>query len=336
MQSATVRKLIPASPSVECTYQLSCRLDPQKYADVFGRFQAARRQCLLWIQRRTQKELNRKLPLRSFDGDGFEIAYPGQLYGAVSAPDLDCWAGRMEHNDDRVPTRNWTADVALRRTGKDVLFITRLLCTTSASVPDPILPTTPGFVRALADCVGLQSSLAINGKPWFLRNESDLDAFQLALTDPLRSLPITLLTEAADKWAFKVDGFVLHPERLAENLLGCFVVAMPRELGYAWTSRVGKLWSAFGGSVRTFRPGIDLAKDNPFHHPLVQVPDIVSWEYNGVLSTETLRGENAFCEFLKEKAFQAASRTPLDGGVNLLYRYLKSHNLRAKSPTKMI
>lgn len=338
MELISPPKSAPRTRKVHGTYQLSATLESERVPDVDQRFNKARVTALRWMNRRLKTELGFSLPQVAWEGENFEIDKHGQLYAAVALPDLELWTCRIEHHDQRVAARTWTVDLALRRTGASVILLQRTLCT-SPSNCDHFAPlTVPRVIRDFAAELGLRDVLPITPNPWFLQSGGDLDLLQLALADPHRLLPVVMLTETEDnpRYSYKVDRFVLDPSKIADDLLGlAHVVVMPRMLGFEWTNRVGKPWTAFNGAIRTFRPTLDFANDDPYRHPLAKLDDIVMWEYDGVLSNgNVLRSEAGFQAFLKEKMFQTVASRPLRQEDTLFYRYAKMRALSERNAAK--
>jgi len=239
LQNTTERQHRQSPRIVECTYQISYNLGADKTPDPAARFESARNLCLQWIGRRLKRELGIRIPAPAFEGKAFEIDRHGQFYGAAPVESLNLWTARLEHDDSNVPTRTRSVDLALRRVGPGVIFILRCLCSTNSSVDAPAVPTLPRIVRDLADGLGAREVLAIDGKPWILSTESDLDGLQLALEDSGRRLPLVMLTEVNEQpRGFGVSRFVLDPAGLATDLLGlAYVCVMPRDLGFTWAAR---------------------------------------------------------------------------------------------------
>jgi hypothetical protein len=333
MSSPTpIPKTIPSrSRTVQGTYQLSSTLGSEQIPDVAKRFQEARSLALWWMNRRLRRELGRGIPPPAWQGESFDIDQHGQMYAAITVEDLDVWTCRMEHDDPRVPARTWSVDLALRKVGSEVILVVRTLCVSPAACVEPVPLTVPRVVRDVVATVGLNDVLPISAKPWKLKASDDLETLELLLSDSARSLPVVLLTETDPEsmgGTFKVDRFVLDPTVVAADLIGlAHVVVMPRDLGFEWTDRMGKPWSAFNGAVRTYRAGLSFSNDDPYRHPLAKLDDIVLWEYQENFSSQTLRGEPAFQKFLKDKLFQANTSKPLKQEDTLLYRYAKVRSL---------
>jgi hypothetical protein len=303
--AGAARKILLPPRVVKCSYQLSCTFSHDRVTNPEHRFREARRLVLSWIQGKLHKQLGRKLPAMAYEGEAFEVHQHGQFYGAVAVTDLALWAARVEHQDSTVPARTWSVDIALRHVGDESILVLRNLATTASIHTHPVPFSLPVIVRMLSKDIGILDARLIDGRPWMLNTPADLDELQRVLTDKNRRLPLILLTEADEsKLSYRVDRFVLDPIGLAMDLHAlAFVATMPRELGFEWTRRVTKSWSAFNGSVRTYRPHLDFAKDDPFRHPLARVDDIVMWSFQATEGSDPLSAEPAFMAFLKEKAF---------------------------------
>jgi hypothetical protein len=334
MSTGAARSLTPRTRKVQGTFQISATLDSNRLPNASARFNTARDLVVRWMNRRVKNELGFSLPKIAWEGQPFEIDRDGQLYAATELAELGLWTARIEHHDSTVAARTWTVDIALRQVGASVIVLQRTLCTSPSDCTHSAPLTVPKIVRDLVREVGMRDVLPITEQPWILSNEADLELLELALADQARRIPVVMLTETDERPrdTYKVKPFVLDPKGLASELLGlAHVVIMPRDLGFSWTKRVGKMWSAFNGAVRTFRPGLSFENDDPYRHPLAKLDDIVMWEYDGVLSPSKLQSEDAFQHFLKEKMFQTIASRPIRSEETLFYRYAKVRSLSAKS-----
>ncbi|NLE57115.1 MAG: DUF4200 domain-containing protein [Planctomycetes bacterium] len=150
---------------------------------------------------------------------------------------------------------------------------------------------------------------------WYLNTEDDLDAFRNWLADPKRLLPVYLLTEAdARRVPGNVSRYMLDEQWLAKMTQGlAHVVVLPRNISFAWSDRVGKTWAAFGGAVRTYRPGLDFDDDMPTEHPLAMPENIVFWRHGD------LSGERAFTSFLIDQAYRDTATRRMDWGKLMFF-----------------
>ena len=188
------RALPPRSRTVQATYQLSATLGIELFPEVDKRFEEARSLSLWWMNRRLKSELGRGIPPPAWSGEPFEIDQHGQLYAAVTIPDLNLWTCRLEHDDQNVAARTWSVDLALRQVGTEVILVERTLCVSPADCVQPAPLNVPKIVRDLIAKVGLSDIVPITGCPWYLKTSSDLDSLELLLADSFRLLPVVMLT----------------------------------------------------------------------------------------------------------------------------------------------
>ena len=108
---------------------------------------------------------------------------------------------------------------------------------------------------------------------------------------------------------------MLDEHRLAQDTVGlAHVAVLPHDASFAWTNRVGKVWSAFQGATRTYKPGLDFETDSPFaDHPLALAENIILTRYRG------LEGEEAFVAFLADRAHQESAARQVDWGGCLFF-----------------
>jgi hypothetical protein len=246
----------------------------------------------------------------------FEIDYHGQQIECVSVDSEKIWTARLTHPDmphgDRagVAGRTWTTEIGLHLQGEKVTFGIRTVC---ASLPDTIADlqlTRPRIVVDMIEKFGLSEIEAIDVRPKEVRTEEDLALMASLLVDPLRTLPVILLTQPDRRRlpvAARVAPYVLDVDALARRAAGiAHVVLLPSDRGFGWTDLVGKEWSAFHGSVRTYYPGLSFEDDSPYSHPLASLERILFWSH------DNLAGEEAFAEFLLEKTFAHGASKRMD------------------------
>ncbi len=78
-------------------------------------------------------------------------------------------------------------------------------------------------------------------------------------------------------------------DRIHTRILGsAHVVVITDPASFSLSDRVGKEFSVFRGAVRTYRPGFDIALDEPFRHPLALPDRILAWPVGGRESYERL------------------------------------------------
>ena len=275
-------------------------------------FQGAVHEALGWLR---GKGLG-TLPAAAGRGKSFEYGPPGHSIECVSMPEDGVWSARLIHPDapfagrEAVPGRTWTTEIAFRRQDEGVQFGIRVLCTSQAYSTEDIALTRPRLVLNLAQHFLLEEVRPIESHPIRLRVQSELDALHALLTDPVRTMPVLLLTEVDPRQLemhVQVSPYVLDPDDLARKVEGlAYVVTMPRNLTFPWTNRVGKVWSAFQGAVRTYQPGLDFDEDSPPEHPLALLKNILFFRHKG------LEAEAAFAAFLVDQVYQYRTTKHVD------------------------
>ncbi len=266
--------------------------------------------CALdWLQSKYPNQL----PSFAREPKSFDLDEHGQQrLQAVYIPGDGLWSARLIHPDapfagrPAVAGRTWTTEIALLHGQENLKFAVRVSCVSAPYATEPFALTRPQIVVRLARQFDLRELRPLDGRPWLLQSKDELEELHGLLTNPHRTLPVVLLTEPNPQdWPGRVAPYVLDHEELAQRTQGfAHVVCMPRNLGFAWTDRVGKIWSAFWGAVRTYYPGLDFENDSPTWHPRVLPDRIVFWRYDG------LEAEAAFASFLIDKlAAHAASKS---------------------------
>lgn len=311
------RRVYPERPTVRTTFQLAGRLTPtDEHPTEQDVWENAIRSILGWLRPRCPSSI----PAEGWEGSGFECGVAGNNVTCVTVPEEGVWTLRLTHPDmphgdvPAVPGRHWTTDLALRRLEAGITFGVRVFCTSQAYSEAEIALTRPKVVRYFGESFGLAHARPLDGRVWYLNTEDDLDAFRGWLADPNRLLAVYLLTEADQRRVpGQVSRYLLDEVWLAKLAMGiAHVVVLPRDTSFGWADRVGKSWAAYGGAVRTYRPGLAFEEDMPTEHPLAMPESIVFWRYND------LSGERAFSAFLVDQAYRDAATRRVDWG-NLMF-----------------
>ncbi|NUN48380.1 MAG: hypothetical protein HUU15_06080 [Candidatus Brocadiae bacterium] len=278
---------------------------------------SARRVILTWLG----SKLPAPLPKSAFEGASFSLEEHGQVLQVVGIPDLGVWSSKLSQPDTpfkerkAVPGRTWTTELSIARTTDGVRFVGRVLCASLPFAEAPIEYTRPRVVIDLAENLNLRDVRKISRQPWVVTSEKDLAELLSLLVSPARTLPVYLLTPPdSAKLGLPVAQYLLDEVELAKRMQGLgVVVAMPKHLNPLWTAKVGRIWSAFMGAVRTYRPGLNFDQDSPTSHPLALADKVMAFDRNG------LRAEAAFSDFLVERAFQEAASRSLEWAPCLSY-----------------
>lgn len=222
----------------------------------------ARNEILRWAQ----KHCGGMLPDAAWTFQDFEYFSGGRNTLAVRIEDdqTDIWALRADDPDKSVPGRIWTTEVATAISGNQLgRFGVRLLVSTPEVELD-IEPHTPGFVRQVAENCGLvRGAYSIDAGPRSI-GLAELESLVVQLLDPIRPLPMFLVTIPEGRSQPLVDA-----QALAQAVIGLAQVAiLSPEAASALTERLGSIRSVFGGAVRAYLPGFSLAS-SPYDHRLI-------------------------------------------------------------------
>ena len=307
----------PARPTMRTTYQLAATLSPKEGQSLDAIWTEAIKTTCGWLRDRSPSIL----PPEAWGGRDFECGVPGHRIECVTIPEEGLWSVSLTHPDAphgdqaAVPGRTWTTDLALKREEAQIRFGVRVYCTSQSYCDAEVAMTRPKIVGYFAKNFVLSVVRPLEGQPLYLNTPADLDAFHQLLTDPQRQLPVLLLTEADPRrLTVPVTRYVLDERAMAHKTLGlAHIAVLPREQSFEWTARVGKVWSAFLGAVRTYRPGLDFELDSPTEHPLAMAESILFWRYGGK------SGEEAFIQFLLDQVHRDAAVRRVDWGGCLFY-----------------
>lgn len=296
----------PGRPTITTTYQLAAELPLHSDGNMDETWIHAIKVILLWLKDKWPESI----PSAAWEGQDIHEELAGQRLDCVVVPDDGVWSARLEQPDspfmDRpaVPGRIWFTDLALRKRHGFLGFGVRVQCSSLPYSQEEIRLIRPRVVKDLTRKMGLRQIVPMVFHPRQMRSESDLDALYDLLVNPERQMPVIMLTQPDVRRLGQpcVSEYLLDADRLARELIGyAHVVKMPHDLGFRWTERVSKPWSAFLGAVRTYHPGLDFDEDTPRRHPLTFAENILFWRMDGE------QGERAFEDFLIEQTSEAAA-----------------------------
>ncbi|MCC7147432.1 MAG: hypothetical protein IT443_13390 [Phycisphaeraceae bacterium] len=316
--TATPRIIRPGRSSVRTTYQLAADIDIPSEASVDAVFSRAAAVVMNWLD----EKLPQTLPKSARNLENFDMDHHGQQQvSGVSIGDHGLWSVRLIQPDApfkrrlAVAGRTWTTELSLHKSDVGVRFAVRVLCASAPYAIEPIALTRPRVVIDLAQEFGLREIRPLDGRPWMLSTEEDLESLYELVVSDNRTMPIVLLTEPDHRqWQIKFSAYVIDETDLSRRTQAmAHVVCMPKDLGFRWTERVGKIWSAFHGAIRTYYPKVHFEEDSPSSHPLMMLERVVFWRRNGEA------GEAAFASFLSEKIAEHAAVKPLDWGQCLFF-----------------
>jgi hypothetical protein len=251
----------------------------------------ARTATLHWVKNRSGP-----LPKEAWDGAPFEVSAVGQqpVRAVRLVTPVEYWAVQAHDQDKTVAGRSWVTEVSLANVGGKAMLGVRLTCVSRHDDP-PFVPTIPGLVHQIADRIGI----GVDGTPaqstaWTIADDTQFQQLVALLLARGRRLPVFVVSVPPDSGACAIDADVL-----AKAVRGvAHVVILPAALSWSLTTRFGKEFSVFNGAVRTYRPGFDPDRDEPFSHPLALPTRILDWE----------GGAAGYTTFLAENAIHASTR----------------------------
>lgn len=252
---------------------------------------SARTEALRWLNNRFPR-----IPEEAWGGAAFDEELLGQ---AASAFKLDLgrgyWAARLDHPDPTVPGRVWSTEIAVAVPSEGAARVgVRLICASRADNA-PAERTVPGLVRQMIESPGL----LIDGRParqapWVIESDEEADSLAAYLLDPRRSVPVLVVTSIDDE--AHESQTAVDAEGLATNLAGLAVVALvPAELTYNLTRVLGRDFSVFNGSARSYMPGLDVVRDPWTRHPLALRDSIIHMSETG--TPFEAKVIESFCQF---------------------------------------
>lgn len=311
--TAQAPMVAPGRPWIRTTYQLASVI-PTSAAILAERFDAAQKCVLHWVRTRAPGTM----PPEAWTGHSFRMELPGERVDCISVPEMGIWSFRYEHPDmpfgvrPAVAGRTWTTDIAFKAADDGIRVGVRAFCASRPFSDGDVVMTRPRVVLELANRLGLVDHRRLIRDAWLLQTDADLDQLHELLCSPQRTLPVVMLTQP-DRNRLQVDvaPFVLDPTELGNKLLGlAHVVTLPWDLGWAWTDRVGKPWTAYLGAVRTYMPGLKFDEDAPSMHPSTFADKIIFWRS----PSDDRVGEGPFTDFLVQRLFQEAAAKRVNWG----------------------
>lgn len=233
-----------------------------RIALVPGCFEPAVQEVLAWIENRA----GRTLPSAARRGESFELDDIGSQYAsAVRLEGPPRWLARLDDADKLVAQRDWVTEIGISEEDGRVVVGARLNCVTRGR-DIPYLPSIPGFVRQLVDHFGATfEGRALGSEPWLVDDVDDVERLVALLRDPKRT---------GDVIVCSLIGATLNTSELSvrdlhlRTLGAAHVVALAWASSFRFTDLVGKTFSVFDGGIRTYRPGFDPEREDPFRHPL--------------------------------------------------------------------
>ena len=271
----------PATPVCRATMRIPAD-------DLDGTFGEVRDEVSRWMQDRA----GRSLPAEAWRGEGFQLAGDDPLR-VEAAPDTGRWTARLEEADGDAPDRSWTTEAEIAKDGEAISVHVRRGCATRGESP-PVL-SVPDLVRWIADRFRvLVDARPIGAGPRLVDTPERAEELLALLCDPERERDVlAIATHDRDD---DPSTTLIAPQSVFERTLGAAHVAVVTATAtFALTDRVGKELSVFRQAVRTYKPGFDPYRAQPYDHPLAVGTRISAWD----------GGPEAFEDFLVATCLRA-------------------------------
>ena len=251
------------------TYQLLSKLDPVDFS-LEEAFDRASNIIYLWAVK--DKKLYRIFPEIPDQKQSFDVRREGYEFGVLYEPDNYRFILRLSHPDLSVNRRFWITDVQLflNDSGDCFILAVRVAASSPISCKEPVGCNCPSFIKKLICNIGITDCIKITDKPQILDTAEKVDSFVSLLENDDRRFPVFLLTPCFDWVSAPYSGYMLDAEQLASDLAGtAHIFTITQEINDYLNDKLGKIWTAFNGAVRTYYPGLSFEESDCYKHPLV-------------------------------------------------------------------
>lgn len=261
-------------------------------------FVRARECALKWMAGRS----GRPLPAGAFDGLPFALDEIGaQRAEAVALESPRYWAARIDDADKEVASRSWITEIGIAEDGDgNVQFGCRLTASSlGGDLPD--YRTVPGFVREIVQSVGATlDGRPVTGRPWIVTDKAEV--LQLAGLMSRADRRADLIVLAVPEDSEDTTATACSAAALARRLAGvAHVAVLGSRASFHLSDLVGRDHSVFRSAVRTYRPGFDPDRCEPYSHPLTMPAKIAAWP-GGTGAFETVMVERTLLRSVREDA----------------------------------
>ena len=271
MRTLKVHKNV--KPVVRLVSQVVLRLPRNRGISAFEKMRDI---ALRWIRDRASGQL----PDEAWKGQSFNLDTIGARRTeavAISDPEIRYWRSRLDTDDEKVPSRDWTTEIAIGEVSEDeeqvTTFCVRLQCITRGE-DRPFDPSIPSLVQEVMSTqtayFDKRVKCVASVNPQFIDSEDGIDELCELLTNPDRHWEIIVFslpehsTDPNETALLKKD-----VEDIAKKTAGTAHVAIIAGPASYWLSdRIGKEFSVYQQGVRSYLPGFDPEIDDPFRHPL--------------------------------------------------------------------
>lgn len=247
------------------SFQLVSRLEPHQMSQEEA-FDRAGNIIYEWARLKFSK-IFRFMPKKK---ETFDDKRDGNEMGVIFKPDEDIFILRCTHPDKQIPGRLWITDVELKRDGQTFILAVRLSVSSLQACTEDVPFSCPGFVKSIADCIGLSDVLPVTKDVHLLSTNADVDEFVAFLENNERRMPVILLTPCVIAEDGPCNGYMMDAAQMSKDLCGvAHVFQTTQEANRYLTNCIGRQWSAFDGTVRTYYPRLSFENSDCYQHPLL-------------------------------------------------------------------
>ena len=209
----------------------------------------------------------RSMPPRK---ETFDDKRDGNEIGIILKPDTGIFILQCAHPDIRIPGRLWITDVELKRDNSSCVLAVRLSVSLLQSCAEDVPFSCPSFIRTIVENIGLTNILPVSRFTRTLNTSDDVDSFISFLENPDRRMPVILLTPCIQPEDGIYDGYMLDSKRISRDLFGiAHVFKITQDANNYLTECLGRQWSAFDGTIRTYYPQLSFDTSDCYQHPLL-------------------------------------------------------------------
>ena len=206
--------------------------------------------------------------------DGCEI-------GVITDPENGRFVFRGVHPDNSIPGRRWITDVEIRKNNEDFILGIKLSVTSLRSCSEDIPFSIPGFVNRIIDNIGISDIIQICGQQHHISTEKEVESFAEFLQNSKRQMPVILITPCMRTEDGIFDGYMMDANQMAIDLMGvAHVFQIEKAANDYFTELVGRQWTAFNGTVRTYYPEVSFGGSDYYQHPLLTQQSIRAREWD--------------------------------------------------------
>lgn len=237
-------------------------------------FRAARGLILDWAQERL---VGKTIPPAAYNGENVEIVQPGTPSLQV-ASNCKIWAMQFSLSGEN--SYQWTTEATLLEHKGNVYLGVNLICSFPESEYAP-LRNIPKFVSIIANRIGLTDyGQPVDHNYVLVEDAGGCERLKNLIENPERTRSVIVASLQPQQTSPAQAALnVTHLAQQAGMLAHVFVLTGPASWGFS--DAMGPDWSVYNGAVRTYCPGFDRNRDEPFAHPVARSTTIKAWPSSG-------------------------------------------------------